>query len=492
MTIGHTLSPTDERGTGPGVTPTHARRRVRVLAFSGALGGFLFGFDSSVVNGAVDSIQGHYHLSTAVVGFAVASALLGCAIGAWFAGPLANRWGRIPVMVLGAAFFFASSIGAAFSFSVGDLIVWRVIGGLGIGIASVTAPAYIAEISPKERRGGLASLQQLAITLGIFAALLSDAVLAGAAGGASTTLWFGLEAWRWMFLVGVIPSVVYGLVSWRLPESPRYQLLKGREEKARSTLATIMAASEVDTAIGEMKTANVIDAAAAKGTLRGSVLGLKPIVWVGIVIAAIQQFFGINAIFYYSTTLWSSVGFSEADSFVISVISSVINVGVVFIAIALVDRMGRRPLMIIGSIGMTITLGTMAVAFFQSVTVNGSPSLPGAWGPVALVAANLYVVFFGATWGTLLWVQLGELFPNTIRAKAMGVATAANWLANFTVSMLFPVIAGISLAMSYGIFALFALIGLPFAYFFVPETKGVALEETSSLKVVHRRRAQKS
>lgn len=481
MTFNQTLSPPSD----PMVDPRRARRRVRVLAASGALGGFLFGFDSSVINGAVDSIQGNFQLSTAVTGFAVASALLGCAIGAWFAGRLANRWGRIPVMLLGAVFFLISSLGSGLAFAVWDLILWRVIGGLGIGIASVTAPAYIAEISPKDRRGGLASLQQLAITLGIFVALLSDAVLARAAGGASTELWLGLEAWRWMFIVGVIPTIVYGVVSWSLPESPRYQLLNGNETKARRTLATIMVETEVEDAIDEMKTANKVDAAAVvKGTLHGKALGLKPIIWVGIGIAAIQQFFGINAIFYYSTTLWSSVGFSEADSFTVSVFSSVVNVGVVFIAIALVDRIGRRPLMLIGSVGMTITLGLMAIAFSQSVTVAGAPSLPGLWGPVALVSANLYVVFFGATWGTLLWVQLGELFPTTIRAKAMGVATAANWLANFTVSMLFPVIAGISLSMSYGIFALFALLGLPFAYYFVPETKGVALEETESLKVV--------
>lgn len=460
-----------------------ASRRVRVLAFSGALGGFLFGFDSSVVNGAVNSIQGQFALSTAIVGFSVASALIGCALGAWFSGNLSNKWGRIPVMMIGAGFFLISSIGSGFAFSVWDLVLWRVVGGLGIGIASVTAPTYIAEISPKHLRGSLTALQQLAITIGIFVALLSDALLAGSANGASNALWFGIEAWRWMFLVGVIPSIVYGLVSWRMPESPRYLVLRGRDDEATMVLRTLVPREQVETEIGAIRRAIDADAKAQSGSLRGSALGLKPILWVGIILSAIQQFFGINAIFYYSTTLWSSVGFDERDSLLISVITSITNVAVTFIAIALVDRVGRRPLLLVGSVGMLITLGSMAVAFSQATTVDGAPQLPGVWGPVALVGANLYVVFFGSTWGPLVWVLLGEIFPNTIRAKAMGVATAANWLANFTVSMLFPVIAGISLSLSYGIFAFFALVGLPFAYFFIPEAKGVALEDTDTLSV---------
>lgn len=474
----------------PSPSAAKASSRVKVLAFSGALGGFLFGFDSSVVNGAVDSIQGRFDLSSGMTGFSVASALLGCAIGAWIAGPVSNKWGRTRAMVLGSVFFLVSSLGAGFAFSVWDLVSWRVIGGLGIGIASVTAPAYIAEISPKDSRGRLGSMQQLAITIGIFVALLSDAVIANGAGGAANDLWFGVEAWRWMFIVGVIPAAVYGVVSWGMPESPRSLMLQDKHDDARNVLQTLVPADQVEGEVTEIRDAIEKDRLANSGSLRGSMLGLRPIVWVGIIMAILQQFVGINVIFYYSTTLWSSVGFDESNSFTISVITSVTNVLVTLIAIGLVDKVGRRPLLLTGSVGMFVSLGIMAIAFTQSVTVDGGPSLPGAWGPLALVFANVFVISFGATWGPLLWLMLGEVFPNTIRAKAMGLATSANWLANFAVSMLFPVLAGFSLAFSYGLFALFALISLPFAYFFIPETKGVALEETDSMTVPRRQKAR--
>ncbi len=284
--------------------------KVVALAVAGAVGGFLFGFDSSVVNGAVDAVQHQFSLSATLIGFAVASALIGCAIGAYFAGRLADRWGRIPSMVIGAVLFLASAIGAGLSVGVWDLVLWRVIGGLGIGIASVIAPAYIAEISPKAIRGRLGSLQQLAITVGIFTALLSDALLADVAGGASSKLWLGLAAWRWMFLVGVIPAVVYGAISLTLPESPRYLLLKGKDREARTIFIRLWGNSAVDQGIKDLKANITADSFAnRKGALRGSALGLKPIVWIGIALSVFQQFVGINVIFYYSTTLWRSVGF---------------------------------------------------------------------------------------------------------------------------------------------------------------------------------------
>ncbi|MCU1422195.1 MAG: sugar transporter, partial [Microbacteriaceae bacterium] len=283
--------------------PTGAmRRKVVGLAVAAAVGGFLFGFDSSVVNGAVDSIQKQFTLNALVTGFIVAIALLGCAVGAYVAGRLADRWGRLKVMLLGAVMFFVSSIGAGLAFSAWDLGFWRVIGGLGIGIASVVAPAYIAEISPRQSRGGLASLQQLAITIGIFVALLSDALLAGIAGSASNQLWFGLEAWRWMFLVGVIPSIVYGIIALSLPESPRYLLAIGKRDEAHKIFATLVPGSDVGRQIKDIEDSITQDKEGLKATLRGNRLGLKPIVWIGIILSVVQQFVGINVIFYYSTT----------------------------------------------------------------------------------------------------------------------------------------------------------------------------------------------
>ncbi|MDN4615036.1 sugar porter family MFS transporter [Leifsonia sp. F6_8S_P_1B] len=463
-------------------TPTPAmRRRVTGLAIAAAVGGFLFGFDSSVINGAVDSIQEHFALNAFVKGFVVAIALLGCALGAYIAGRLADRWGRLKVMLLGAVLFLVSSIGAGLAFSVWDLGLWRVIGGLGIGIASVVAPAYIAEISPKQSRGGLASLQQLAITIGIFIALLSDALLAGAAGAASNQLWLGLEAWRWMFLVGVIPSVVYGILALTLPESPRYLLTTGKRDEAREIFRTLVPAEDVDRQISDIERAIAEDEEGAKSTLRGNRLGLKPIVWIGIILSVFQQFVGINVIFYYSTSLWQAVGFTEGNSLLITVITSVTNVVVTIIAILLVDRVGRRPILLTGSIGMALSLALMALAFTFATKSGDAVSLPNPWGPIALIAANAFVVFFGASWGPLVWVLLGEIFPSRIRGAALGVAASAQWIANFLVTVSFPPMSDFSLPFTYGMYAVFAALSFFFVFFKVPETKGMALEQAETL-----------
>jgi sugar porter (SP) family MFS transporter len=462
---------------------TASNSKVIVLAVAGAIGGFLFGFDSSVVNGAVDPITKQFHLTQTLTGLAVASALLGCAVGAILGGRIGDRFGRIPTMVVAAILFFVSAIGAGVSADVWLLIIWRLVGGLGIGIASVVAPAYIAEISPKALRGRLGSLQQLAITIGIFAALLSDTIFANAAGTAGAKFWLGLEAWRWMFIAGVVPAVIYGGVSLLLPESPRFRVLKGEDDKARKEFTRLWPDQDVDAALKEMKDSVEKDKREKKGTLRGERFGLRPIVWVGIILSIFQQFVGINVIFYYSTTLWQAVGFKEKDSFTVSVLTSVTNVAVTLIAIALVDKVGRRPILLVGSIGMTVSLGAMALAFSQSHVVNGAPSLPGAWGPVALIAANVFVVAFGASWGPIIWVLLGEIFPNGIRGRALGVAAAAQWIANFVVTISFPPLAAFSLAFTYGLYALFALLSLFFVLGVVPETKGRSLEEADSLSI---------
>jgi sugar porter (SP) family MFS transporter len=464
------------------MTSPSSNAKVIGLAIAGAVGGFLFGFDSSVVNGAVDSIKADFDLGAAVIGFTVAVALLGCAVGAFVAGRLADRLGRIPVMLIGSGLFVVSAVGAGLASGVVDLIVWRVLGGLGIGIASVIAPAYIAEISPSALRGRLGSLQQLAITIGIFAALLSDALFADVAGGAAQPLWFGLAAWRWMFIAGVVPGLVYGLIALRLPESPRYLVLKGDLAKARTVYERYWPGHDPDSALGDIRRSIDADRAVAQGsTLRGDRFGLKPIVWIGIILSVFQQFVGINVIFYYSTELWDAVGFTESNALTISVVTGVVNILVTLVAIALVDRIGRRPILMTGSIGMAVSLGTMALAFSQATAGASGPELAGGWGPIALVAANLFVVFFGASWGPLVWVLLGEIFPNSIRAKALGVAAAAQWIANFIITVTFPPLSSASLPITYGAYALFAALSFFFVLRVIPETKGTSLEDADSL-----------
>ncbi|WP_407319287.1 sugar porter family MFS transporter [Isoptericola halotolerans] len=463
-----------------------AHRKAIGLSVAAAVGGFLFGFDSSVINGAVSAIEGEFELEATVTGLVVAVALLGCALGAWGAGRLADRIGRVKVMLLGSALFLFSAVMSALAWTALDLSLWRFLGGIGIGIASVIAPAYIAEISPASIRGSLASLQQLAITVGIFGALLSDQILANTAGGASEELWLGWEAWRWMFFVEAVPAVVYGLLALRMPESPRYLVAKGDVGEARSVLASVLGPDEdVDDRISEIKRSIAGDEKnAERSTLRGQgFLGLKSIVWVGILLAIFQQFVGINIIFYYSTTLWQAVGFDESQAFLVSTITAITNIAVTFIAIALIDKVGRRPMLLIGSAGMAVSLLTMAAVFTQGTTTvdaagESTLSLGDPWGTIALVAANAFVVFFGATWGPLMWVMLGEMFPNRIRAAALGVGAAANWLANFTITLTFPpMLSAFGPAVPYGMYGLFAVLSFFFIWFKVSETKGKELED---------------
>ena len=469
--------------------------RVVAICVAAALGGFLFGFDTSVINGAVDALGAEFELGAGLQGFAVSSALLGCAVGAWFAGPIANRVGRIPTMVIAAILFLASSLGSGLAFGVVDLIIWRVVGGLGVGAASVIAPAYIAEVSPAGVRGRLGSLQQLAIVTGIFVALLSDAMFANAAGGAAETFWFGREAWRWMFMAEAVPAVVYGLMALRLPESPRFLIARGKVDKASQVLHDFTGVVDVNLKIEEIRKTLHSERRESLSDLRGNRLGLKPVVWIGILLSVFQQFVGINVIFYYSTTLWRSVGFEEEDALTVTVITSVTNIVVTIVAILLVDKVGRRLMLLVGSVGMTVALGLMAVSFsFATMTTaaDGSQTanLGEPWATIALIAANVFVVAFGATWGPLVWVLLGEIFPNSIRAGALAVAAAAQWVANFAISATFPTFAEIGLTFAYGFYAVFAALSFVFVWFRVPETKGMELEEMSDAPTVQRRAAR--
>jgi SP family sugar:H+ symporter-like MFS transporter len=450
--------------------------RAVLLAAVAALGGFLFGFDTAVINGAVTALRAEFEMGSLLTGFVVSSALLGCVAGAWLAGQLADKYGRIKVMVLASAMFTISALGSGLAFGPWDLILWRVVGGLGVGGASVIAPAYIAEISPASIRGRLGALQQLAIVTGIFVALLSDFALAAAAGGAAEELAFGLSAWRWMFLTEIVPAVAYGVLALRIPESPRYLVKQGLPDKAREALSQILKTG-IDDRVKEIARTMAAETKSSLKDLRGPALGLLPIVWVGILLSVFQQFVGINVIFYYSAALWQQVGFTEADALAITVITSITNIVVTLVAIASIDRFGRRILLMIGSLGMAASLGTLAFLFGTAPVVDGEPALSAAVGPVALVAANLFVVFFGVSWGPAVWVLLGEMFNNRIRAAALGLAAAAQWLSNFVISTTFPALADLSLALAYGLYTTFALVSFYFVLKFVPQTTGKQLED---------------
>lgn len=452
-------------------------RRQRVIFFSvaAALGGFLFGYDTAVINGAVAAVQLHYQAGPLALGAAVASALIGSAIGAWFAGQIADRIGRVNTMLIASGLFVVGSVGTGLAFSLVDFSAWRVVGGVAVGIASVVAPAYIAEISPAELRGRLASLQQLAIVIGIFVSLLADFAIAAVAGSAQGPLVLGTPAWRVMFWVEVLPAVLYGVLAMQISESPRYLVQRGREAEAAAVLGELQG-GDVSAKIAEIRKTVRTEARPRLKDLVSGRFGLLPVVWIGIALSVFQQLVGINVIFYYSSVLWSSVGFSAQSSLLITVITSVTNIATTFIAIALVDRIGRKPLLLAGSAGMAITLGVLAVLFGTAPLVSGQPHLGSVTGPIALVAANLYVVAFGFSWGPVVWVLLGEMFPNRIRAIAISVAAAAQWLGNFAVSTSFPSLQHLGLGVAYGFYTASALVSIAIVWFFVHETNGKELE----------------
>lgn len=450
--------------------------RVVLVASTAALGGFLFGFDTAVINGAVSAIGEQFQTGPFLLGFSVASALIGCAIGAWFAGRIADRYGRIRVMIIAAILFVASALGCGLAFSVWDLSFWRVVGGLGVGAASVIAPAYIAEVSPPAYRGRLGSLQQMAIVTGIFVALLTDAAIVAAAGTATAPWLLGLDAWRWMFLSELVPAVIYGALALTIPESPRYLIARGEMKRAKDVLSRYVGGDVEKTSTDILKTVEGKEDRPRFRILRGNALGLLPIVWIGIGLSVLQQFTGINVIFYYSTTLWQAVGFTEQDSLTITVITSVTNIVTTIVAIMLIDRVGRRPLLLIGAMGQFVCLGVLTVIFASAPIVDGEPVLEGAAGTIALLAANLYVVFFGASWGPVVWVLLGEMFSNRIRAVALSVAAAAQWTANFVISTTFPALAAVGLGLAYGVYTFFAFVAIFFVIRYVRETKGQTLE----------------
>ncbi|HWB37996.1 MAG TPA: sugar porter family MFS transporter [Rugosimonospora sp.] len=467
---------TEQRPAGPRVVPG-IHGPVLLVAATAALGGFLFGYDTAVINGTVDAIKEQFHIGSTFVGFVVSSALLGCAVGAWFAGPLADRVGRVHVMLAAAAVFGITSIGSSLAWDPVSLMIWRIFGGLAIGAASVIAPAYIAEIAPAEIRGRLGSLQQLAIVTGIFASLLVDQLLAYIAGGAADSVPWGGAAWRWMFAAAAIPATVYGILAARIPESPRYLVAKRQLQRAREVLARFVG-GDVDLRIKEInRSLEGGEQAVHLNDLRGPTFGLQAIVWTGILLSVFQQFVGINVIFYYSSALWHSVGFSENSSFLFSTITSVTNIVCTLVGIALIDRIGRKPLLLIGAAGMTVSLVTMAICFATATGSGDDLKLGSAAGPIALVAANVYVFAFGMSWGPAVWVLLGEMFNNKIRATALAVAAAAQWLANWLISTTFPTLADIGLAFAYGLYAAFALLAFVFVRAAVRETKGRELEE---------------
>jgi SP family sugar:H+ symporter-like MFS transporter len=452
-----------------------------LISIVATIGGFLFGFDSGVINGTVDGLQTAFNSDSVGTGFNVASMLLGCAAGAFFAGRLADALGRRAVMRIAAIFFVVSAWGSGIAGSSAEFVLYRVIGGLAVGAASVLAPAYISEVAPAKYRGALATVQQIAIISGLFIAFVSNYLIAGAAGNSTTEYWLGYEAWRWMFWIEIIPATIFLVALFLIPESPRWLVMKRRGEEALAVLTRLFGAvtarSKVDAIDASLaadhhrpKLADLVDKATGK---------VRKLVWLGIGLATFQQLVGINVVFYYGAVLWQSVGFTENDALLINVISGAISIAAVLLALVLIDRIGRKPILVIGSIGMTVTLAVLVVAFLNATkAADGSLTLEGIFGPVALIAANAYVAFFNFSWGPVMWVMLGEMFPNQIRGAGLAVSGLAQWLANFAITLSFPaLLTTIGLGGAYGLYTICAFLSIFFVLKVAHETRGIELED---------------
>lgn len=442
------------------------------------IGGFLFGFDSGVINGTVDGLRNAFNSNDIGTGFNVASMLLGCAFGAFFAGRLADLYGRRSMLIVAAVFFIVSAWGSGISGSSGEFILYRIIGGLAVGAASVMAPAYISEVSLAHFRGRMITVQQIAIISGLTAAFLSNYLLAKIAGRSTDVLWGGFEAWRWMFWIELIPAFIFFFALLMIPESPRFLVVKGNREAALKVLTRLYGNEAAQTKLTEINDSIAQDHTPRFRDLLDKAGKVRRIVWVGIGLATFQQLVGINVVFYYGAVLWQSVGFTESDALAINVLSGSISIGACIVSILLIDKIGRKPILLIGSIGMAITLGIAAIAFSTASIIDGKVTLGDGMGVMALLAANAYVFFFNFSWGPVMWVMLGEMFPNQIRGSGLAVAGLFQWGANFGITMTFPImLAGIGLAGAYGFYTLCAAISIFFVIRFIHETRGVELED---------------
>ena len=443
------------------------------------IGGFLFGYDSGAVNGTQEGLRGAFRLGDAGLGFTVGSLLIGCFIGAFLAGRLADLFGRRNVMMVTAVLFTIGALVQGFAHDHTLFIIARLCGGMAVGAASVLSPAYISEVAPASVRGRLTTLQQIMIIIGLTIAFVVNYFLAQSAGESTAPYWAGIEAWRWMYLMQAVPAVIFLVALAFIPESPRYLVSKGRDAKAESVLASLFGRDIASTKLAEIRATFAEDHRPRLSDIKGNGLfGIRKIVWAGIMLAVFQQLVGINVIFYYGETLWKLAGVSEAAALQRNIISGVVSIAACVVTIMVIDKIGRKPLLLIGSAGMAVSLFAMAYAFNSgTLDAAGQLQLTPNMGMVALIAANLYVIFFNGTWGPVMWVMLGEMFPNQIRGSALAVAGFAQWFSNYLVAQSFPIMAGWSLTGSYVFYAVCAVISYFLVQTLVQETKGKELEE---------------
>jgi len=440
------------------------------IALIAAIGGLLFGYDTAVINGANELLRSHFSIeSEAEYGWACSSALVGCIIGAFFAGFMGDFLGRRKSLLVCAILFAVSAVGSALPQSVNEFVIYRIIGGVGVGAASLLSPMYIAEIAPARLRGRLVSLNQLAIVIGILLAFFLNYFIQSYGTGriVGGQAWNEVNGWRWMFGSETLPAVLFFLMLLLVPESPRFLMARGKEALARAVLGKMVSGDEVDRQVGEISAA----LARERGTF-GELFrpGIRIALLIGIVLAIFQQWTGINAVMYYSTSVFKQAGFAANTAFVSSVAVGLTNLAFTFVGIALVDRLGRKPLLIGGAAVQAVALAVVAVAFAS-----------GARGWWVLVAVLAFVGAFAASLGPVVWVVISEIFPTKIRGRAMSIATLALWIACYGLSQTFPMLLdSIGPSGTFGIYAVVSILCVFFVAAVVPETRGKSLEEIES------------
>jgi sugar porter (SP) family MFS transporter len=434
-------------------------RYVYTISAVAALGGMLFGYDTGVISGALLFIKKVFSLSPFMQGAVVSSLLVGATVGALVAGPLSDRFGRRPVLILAAIIFIVGALLAALTPNAAILIVARFVLGLAVGTASLLVPLYIAEMAPADVRGALVNFNQLMITVGILVSYLVGYALASAQG------------WRWMLGLAVVPAAMLGLGMLFLPETPRYLVSRHLPERARAVLRSIRSETSVEGELNEIIAVEEQERRESRGWDELLQPWVRPMLLVGVGLAVFSQITGINTIIYFAPSTFQATGFGASASILATAGVGVVLVVGTILAIMVIDRLGRRSMLLIAFAGMGVSLGLMGLAYLL-------PNLSGVVGWLAIVCVTVYIAFFSFGLGAVIWVVVSEIYPLTVRGSGMAMATTGHWVANFVVSLTYlSLIQAIGETFTLWLYAVMCVGAFLFCYFLVPETKGRSLEE---------------
>jgi SP family arabinose:H+ symporter-like MFS transporter len=447
---------------------THRKSYLYLTCLVAALGGFLFGFDTAVISGTVNLVKQDFGLNAVSEGWFVSCALLGCIIGVSFSGKLSDKYGRKIVLILSAFLFLASALGCMFSNSFEVLVIFRLIGGLGIGVASMVSPLYISEFSPSRYRGMMVSLYQLALTLGIVLAYFSNAYLADHVSdpytGKTMQTIFSTEVWRGMLGLGAVPAIIFLISLLMVPESPRWLLLKGRDQKAHQVLVKIDGEEAANREIAAFKAQSDSGESPLKELFKPI---FRKALYIGLLLPFLSQVCGINAVIYYGPRILEQAGFTLNSALGGQVTIGLVNVVFTFVAIFTIDKWGRKPLLYVGIGGAVLSLLIIGSLFALGITA----------GPWILIFILVFIACFAFSFGPVCWVIVGEIFPNAVRGKAMALATLSLWIGNFLVGQLTPImLEGLGSSWTFFLFAICCSPALWITWKLIPETKGRSLE----------------